>query len=304
MTRVSVIAPLGEAFDTVKRVLFRPFNALKWFGMGFTAWLAMLYENFSGFLLNGCNSVGQDFFKTGWRWFQANALLSSATFLALFVLACSLLLVVAWVSARGRFMFLDNVVNNRGEVAAPWNRWSRQGNSYFIFSILFGLALVVIVFLAGVVLVVAGPGAAGLGWDMFMIVAAALGLILAALALLCISCIYVFLDDFVVPIMLCRACGVMEAWGVILELLAANIGVFVLYLLFKLVVVIAVGLGAALLLCATCCLAFVPYIGTVIMLPFLVFMRSYPLHFLEQFGDSFRLFVAPAPAVEGVAEWN
>jgi hypothetical protein len=39
----------------------------------------------------------------------------------------------------------------------------------------------------------------------------------------------------------------------------------------------------------------VPYLGTVLLLPILVFERAYSVHFLAQFGPSFNVFSAAAP---------
>ncbi len=302
MSDVSVIAPVGASIDTVKRVLFKPFNVTKWFGMAFTAWLAMLAENFTGFMANGFNSGGQDFFKVAWRWFESNAILSSVTFAVLLLLACSLVLIVSWVSARGRFMFLDNVVNNRSEVIIPWGRWGRQGNSYFLFSIAFAAVLLGAAFIIGGLVSV--PLVWGSAQGALLIAVVAFGAITSALCLVAVGCVYVFLDDFVVPIMACRACGVIAAWNAFRKLFMGNPGVFVLYLLFRSVLAVAVGLAAMLIFCATCCLAFVPFLGTVVMLPLLVFMRSYPVHFLEQFGEPFRLFALPPAECEAAAELN
>ena len=43
-----------------------------------------------------------------------------------------------------------------------------------------------------------------------------------------------------------------------------------------------------------CCLAVLPYVGTVLLLPLSVFKRSYSVFFLEQFGREWRM-VAAAP---------
>ena len=47
---VSVIDPIGPAFEKVKTILFRPFDLGKWFIIGFCAWLARLGEG--GFHFN------------------------------------------------------------------------------------------------------------------------------------------------------------------------------------------------------------------------------------------------------------
>ena len=53
MAHPSVIAPVGMALETMRRVLFQPFNLVKWLAIGFTAWLAMLEGGLgSGFNFN------------------------------------------------------------------------------------------------------------------------------------------------------------------------------------------------------------------------------------------------------------
>jgi hypothetical protein len=40
----------------------------------------------------------------------------------------------------------------------------------------------------------------------------------------------------------------------------------------------------------------IPYVGTVILLPAFVFLKSFDLYFVEQFGEGFRIFaVEEAP---------
>jgi hypothetical protein len=52
--------------------------------------------------------------------------------------------------------------------------------------------------------------------------------------------------------------------------------------------------------CLTCCISCIPYLGTVLFLPLLVFMRCYSLYFLQQAGPEWRIFFdepAPVPVV-------
>lgn len=287
MAKPSVIAPVSLAFDTVKRVLFQPFDMTKWFGMGFTAWLAALWA--------GCGSLGNGGSRDGlepvWGWAQAHMALVITIVSVLAVMLVAISLVVAWISARGKFMFLDNVVKNRGEIREPWQRLRVQGNSYFLFSICFGLAVLAVLFSVGLALAaVALPNIAGSGLGFNVIAAIILGVVFFGAFGLIVACALVFLDDFVVPIMLLRSCRIMTAWSLFWDLFRVKAGLFVLYLLFKLVLCMAVGIVTVLLCCALCCLVAIPYLGTVIMLPLLVFMRSYSIHFLEQFGESYRLF--------------
>ena len=44
----------------------------------------------------------------------------------------------------------------------------------------------------------------------------------------------------------------------------------------------------------------VPYLGTVLLLPVLVFQRAYSLHFLAQFGPAYDVFPPAASPLFGV----
>ena len=54
---------------------------------------------------------------------------------------------------------------------------------------------------------------------------------------------------------------------------------------------------ACLLTCVTCCLAAIPYVGTVILLPLFVFRQAYLLLFVRQFGPEYDVWAGLAPAV-------
>ena len=67
---------------------------------------------------------------------------------------------------------------------------------------------------------------------------------------------------------------------------------------FQIVLGMAIGIivfGAMIITCCIAgCLMILPYIGTVLLLPVLVFKRSYSLYFLRQFGPGYDVF-PPAP---------
>ncbi|MBV8075042.1 MAG: hypothetical protein JO284_01500 [Planctomycetaceae bacterium] len=99
---------------------------------------------------------------------------------------------------------------------------------------------------------------------------------------LVIGVVQVFLYDFVVPIMYLRRQGSLDAWGEFRRsILIGRGGKMVLNLLFKFVLGIGAALIAVALTCATCCIAALPFVGTVLLLPLSVFFRAYPLYFLE-----------------------
>jgi hypothetical protein len=76
--------------------------------------------------------------------------------------------------------------------------------------------------------------------------------------------------------------------------LSANKARFALYILFQIVIAIAIGAIILAAVCVTCCCAAcilaIPYIGTVLILPLLVFKRAYSLLYFRQFGPQFDVF--------------
>ncbi len=84
--------------------------------------------------------------------------------------------------------------------------------------------------------------------------ALAIGIPLMVLFSLTAGLISLCLTHFVVPIMYLRRIGVMAAWDEFRhELLADRVGTFVLYVLFQIVIGIAIGVLALLATCLTCC---------------------------------------------------
>ena len=100
-------------------------------------------------------------------------------------------------------------------------------------------------------------------------------------------------EDFVVPIQYLRRCGCRTAWGLLLGHMTRFPTAFLLYLLIQIPLSIVTALAVfvfAVITCCGCCLLFVPYLSTVILLPVFVLHRAYPLHFLAQFGSSWDAF--------------
>jgi len=106
-----------------------------------------------------------------------------------------------------------------------------------------------------------------------------------------------FTNDFVVPVMYLGRAKCVDGWRQFLSILSVNKCKFLLYVLFQIVIGMGIGgiiLGLALFTCCcACCLMAIPYIGTVLLLPILVFSRSYSLIYLKQYGSAFDVFVKP-----------
>jgi hypothetical protein len=100
---------------------------------------------------------------------------------------------------------------------------------------------------------------------------------------------------FMVPVMYRRRCRAIEAFRDVTLLIWHHLGSFFLLCLFGIVLVLAVLLIGAIVTCATCCLAALPYVGTVILLPLFVCLRAFGLVFLRQFGPDYDVWVSFIP---------
>lgn len=295
-TSISVLKPVSLALERTKEVLFRPFDPARWLIIGFSAWLAALGEHGSGGGVH-YSSGGRggdlrleleralDYLRDNLSWIVPSVIAAVVVIVALGVL-------VLWVSSRGRFMLLDNVATGRAEVVAPWNLYRDHGNSLFLFRL--GLSVAGFVTLAPLAVVVGwtmvrmqlreslSP------WGLLLVAVAGLGALVIGLGLAVAGKLT---KDFVVPIMRLRTARCLEAWGELGRLLKARPAEFAVYLLFH--VVLSVGIAVAILVAvlATCCVLgcflAVPYLGTVLLLPVPVFLRSFSALYLAQYGEAY-----------------
>jgi hypothetical protein len=315
---ITFVDPVSRAIERTKQVLFRPFDLGKWLILGFCAFLEQLGEGGGGGGGGGGGPGGggggpggggggggegpnPDEFR---RWVSDHLdviLLVGGLILLVIIL---LAVVFTWLGSRGKFMFLDGIVRNRAAVVEPWREFRGEGNSLFCFRLVFGLAtFAVTLLIAGVGVAIAWEDIQAGAFRASALAAVLVGGLLLFVLLVVAGVINLFLRDFVAPIMYLRRVPVLAAWRVFRqELLAGRAGIFVLYVLFRIVIGVVEGLLAGVATCLTCCLAAVPYLGSVILLPLLVFDRSYPLCFLEQFGPEWRFFERAPLATEGAED--
>jgi hypothetical protein len=302
---ISVTEAVEPAYERVKLILFKPFNLSKWFVIGFCAWLAGLGES-GGSPGGGGNSTNFDnqqashYYQQARDYVVANYAWIIPLAAALVVLLLAIFVLVVWLSSRGKFMFLHCVAGNVAEVEVPWSKYARQANSLFWFRIAVSLAgmvlwLPLLVFIIIDISRMFRRGEADVV-GVLLAVASVLALMLASLVLVLIR---KFTMDFVVPIQFLRGSGCTAAWREFLGLLSAHPGKFTIYILFQIVLGMAIAalIGAAILatLCIACCLMSLPYIGTVFLLPVIIFKRAYSLYYLAQYGPQFDVF-PPEPA--------
>ncbi|MFL6595168.1 MAG: hypothetical protein ACJ8HQ_06965, partial [Chthoniobacterales bacterium] len=199
------------------------------------------------------------------------------------LIAIAFVVVCLWIGSRGKFIFTDCIVRNRGAIVEPWHEFRREGNSYFLYALIALFSVLVLLGLASIPI-----------WLPFMLrgdVPEKPALLISLIGLGCVALIVGatigVVSSFMVPIMYRRRCGAMEAFRTALAMITAEPGPVILYVLFLIVLWVAFAMISCLTTCITCCIAALPYIGTVILLPFYVFLMSYLLLFVRQFGPEY-----------------
>jgi hypothetical protein len=298
MQNVSFTDPLAAAWNRMRAILFHPFDLGKWFALGFTAWLATLGKNGGG-SGNFDFLEGEEGKKIG-EAIRAHLALVLGIVSAIAVVALVVGVVLLWLRARGKFMFLDNVLYDRAEIREPWARFRRSGNSYFLWVLVFGLVVMALVLaLLAMGAAVAWPAIRARHFGHRAVLALALTVPPFLLLLLVASYVSLFLDSFVVPLMYRYNLTARKAWRKFGGLLRARFWTFVLYGLFFYALIMGVGCAILLAGCLTCCCGYllmaIPYVGTVVVLPVLVWMRLYSVEFLRQFGSVWDIESGPFP---------
>lgn len=296
--------PLSNGFERMKKALFQPFDISKWINIGFTAFIAGLTDCAGGG--GGGGNSGTRFKDFDWDEFfsfpetATNWLVSHPLWFSLIITGVFFVIAVAiifnWLSSRGKFMFLFNVVNNKDEVVKPWNDFRKQGNSLFWWKFVYGwliLGVFILFFVYtfgifknihnGIIPDIAKFGFIG-------------GIIFTFIGLLIVTgYISLFLNDFVVPIMYKHRISALKAWSKFLSLLIRNMGRFFVYGLLILILKIATTIAVIFLAVLTCCIGLliimIPFVGTVILLPISYTFRAFSIEYFALFGDEFDLLI-------------
>ncbi len=305
MNDLRYFAPLDRALGHMRAMLFHPFSIKKWLVIGFAAWLANLGSAGSGpsshwdasdavreawgastlgLLPPGLEGpfaeLGQEFALLG---------LSAALVAAIFVGAVVLGLLVLWISSRAKFIFLESVVDDAARIREPWHRYKREGNSLFLWRLAWFAGLLAAALVVGGGLIAA---AALVGWE-WSVITALVGGTIAAGIVISIAYIYLWVESFVLPIMMRKRVGILDAVGEFWGLLTQHLTPFLLYGLFYLFLVICVLFLVIALAVLTCgvggILMLLPYFGAILLLPVSITLRAYSLAWLEQIEPKYGL---------------
>ncbi len=308
---IEYFEPFSRAWNRMKIALFKPFDLHKWLIIGFNAFLAKLAEGGGGQGSTGWREDASfrefvDFPNKAWEWLVSHpGWFIGIVFAGLFII--TIFIVLIWLSSRAKFMFLDNVVHDRAEVAKPWKQYVMEGNSLFLWRLGFFLVCGV-VFTSYIIFffIVASNLYEGSYYERAPVVFIVAMVLLFILTAVVVGFISMFLNSFVAPIMYKNNIKATQAWGRFLSLFKHYPFHFILYGLLVFVLgilaVISVVVAGLLTFCIGFLLLIIPYIGTVVTLPIWYTFRAFSLEFLAQFGPEYEIFLpsgessAKAPA--------
>lgn len=277
---ISVTEPITRAIDRTGLLLFRPFDIGKWFVLGFVCWLAHMGEGGGNYNFpsgdSGSGGGGPD---------EAEAMLILVIAAVVLVVLFVLFIVFMWLTSRGKLMFTDALATGRIEVKRPWKEWGPLAGSVFRLRLMWfaGFAATFVVF---------GGAMGWVFWNMNAGTpsrAAIIALLVMSLVVVAVALVYALaealIQDFVITAVYVHRVPAREAWQrVRTDVLRGNVGSVVLFYLMKFLVGICVAILAFAVTCLTLCLAALPYLNSVFLLPLFVFGRCYTLYFVEQFG--------------------
>lgn len=200
---------------------------------------------------------------------------------------------VLYLQSRGAFMVIDDIVQDRGAVREPWSGWRTEAGSLFRFRLVVNLGGAGVV---GAVVALAGLAVwatwSGTLTSLHLVVIGLGGVLVAAVvfaALVADACA----NEFVAPLMYARRYPVREGFHDLWDFVRDDVGGFAVYVALRLVGAIAVGALVGFLSLLTCGLAMVPFVGTLVLLPALVFLRAFSLDFMSQLSDDLSASLQP-----------
>lgn len=325
---LSATDPIGESFQRVGAVLFRPFQWRRYAAIAVGGWLTLLGAggggNFNMFNGGGGSSGGgggpgappgpspSDFFQKIFTWIHDHLLLVIALATVVVAFLFAIYVLYRWLNARGEFMLLDSTVGVSGTVKERFRAHKPLANNLFKFFIYWDLAIFNYFLLSatiGLLFIIPdfNPMFAGnpyrfSGWTLTAIC------ITLLLVLLGIPLLWFFrnlLYHVAIPLMYIRRINAWPAFKMAYStVVRPNLGQSLLYFLLLTVSSLAEGMATAigmlLVFLMTCCIAWalslIPLLGSFVLyaaalaaLPVMIFERAYSLLFLSRLGPDFQV---------------
>jgi len=238
------------ALEHTKQQLFRPFRLGQWTKLAFVGLLA---GELGG---NGCNRAQFNLPHHGGMppagfpgSFGVDPALAVAFISVFFVSAIALGIIFLYIGSVMRFILFDSIIAKECHIRWGWSRRLGPGWRYFVWKLLY-----ILLTLAGVAILIGVPLATAFANGWFKEPKAHLpGLVFGGIILFLVFLVFfvvtavilVLTKDFVVPQMALENIDAMEGWRRLWQMMKADSGAYVSYIVMKIVLAIAVGIMIA-----------------------------------------------------------
>jgi len=310
---------MGPAWETMKRILFRPFNIGTWFSFGFIFFLQSCIEgggggnnlrmpnlgggssghggggsggdtgnNLAGLLHDLLGSRGPELPETG--------VLVIIGAIAC-VVAIPLIILTLWLGTRGQMMAIRSVSTGQSGIGDQWNATRDAGGKLFKFHLaMSGIGMVFFLPLVGGGVLLAMPVIRdGAAIESILPVLIGLGVI-AVLLMIPLLLVNAMARNFVAPIMLKHGVGARDGWKLFWAVGRNHVGGIFVFFVMRVLVGIAAGIVGIVAGFLTCCLGFLPVLHQTVMAPYYVFERAWTLEVLASMSPDFDVRGGGEPA--------
>ena len=303
---------LFDSFDPAiahtKRVLFAPFDFMKWFLFGIIVFLECLATNGTGTGTgiggggggdgggNPDSQIDSEPFSLDWEQFSPWIIAAIGITVVCAILVLGLIVICQWIGSRFTMIFIESVANNEVTIGRSWTARSRNGNSLFLFKLcLMVVALLVLIVFGGIAAQVFFSAGKEAGDNILPIVFPVI--VLGVLTLIFLIIVSILTRNFVAPLMYRFDLTALEGWRMFKPIMKSNLLSVFGFLLYKIVFGFMIGSGTILLGCVTCCIGFLPIINHTILAPAYVFDRSLTLLMIGTLGPEYQM-IKPAQQKE------
>jgi len=247
LPKLNAVDAISPAFNLTRTNLFNPFRWGFWVRIAILGFLTGEMSSGGGCNFNVPSNIStprhDSFVAVASRPpFDPHILLGLLPIIVVVVLV--LAIVCLFISSVCRFILLEAVLNGRVSFRESWSRWQGQGVRFFVFRLLFGLALLVMIGAIAMVILAmvglsgfkqsGGPSGAAIAAILFGV------LLVLILSLPCIV-VYVLAKDFAAPVMAMEGGTFGDAWSRVWAMVRNETGGVAGYLGMKLVLTIAAG---------------------------------------------------------------
>lgn len=263
ISAVDVIAP---AIQHTKQQLFEPFRFWQWTRLAFVGLLAGELGSGGNFNVNRLTRSGHP--SIGDLWGKIDPAILAGLITVLVISGLVVFLVLTYISSVMRFILFDSILKKECHIREGWNHRQDPGMKLFLWN----LALMVVTFFAGIILIGAPVALAmAAGWFKYPRAHIAQlvlgGIVLVGLFLIflvAIALVHVLTKDFVVPQMAFEGIGALEAWRRLWPMIEGEFGGYAAYIGMKIVLAIVAGIAVMIVTLILVVIVAIPLVGAVI----------------------------------------